>query len=48
MYFWRTNAVVVGDVEIGESSIWFSAMWVRGDVNRIRIGQNVNVQDGAK
>lgn len=45
--FLATNATVVGDVEIGEgSSIWFSAV-VRGDVNSIRIGKNVNVQDGA-
>lgn len=41
------NAVVVGDVEIGENcSIWFHAV-VRGDVNAIRIGDNVNIQDGA-
>lgn len=45
--FLAANAVVVGDVEIGEgSSIWFSTV-VRGDVNSIRIGKNVNVQDGA-
>lgn len=45
--FLAQNAVVVGDVEIGEgSSIWFSAV-IRGDVNSIRIGKNVNVQDGA-
>lgn len=45
--FLAANAVVVGDVEIGEgSSIWFGAV-VRGDVNSIRIGRNVNVQDGA-
>ena len=45
--FLAANAVVVGDVVIGEgSSIWFSAV-VRGDVNSIRIGKNVNVQDGA-
>lgn len=45
--FLAANAVVVGDVVIGEgSSVWFSAV-VRGDVNSIRIGKNVNVQDGA-
>ncbi|MDO5035493.1 MAG: gamma carbonic anhydrase family protein [Porphyromonas sp.] len=45
--FLAQNAVVVGDVQIGEgSSIWFGAV-VRGDVNSIRIGKNVNVQDGA-
>ena len=38
---------IVGDVEVGEaSSIWFNAV-IRGDVNRIRIGERTNVQDGA-
>ena len=41
------NATVVGDVRMGnECSIWFSAV-VRGDVNSIRMGNKVNVQDGA-
>lgn len=41
------NATIVGDVTIGEScSIWFNAV-VRGDVNSIRIGNKVNIQDGA-
>jgi carbonic anhydrase/acetyltransferase-like protein (isoleucine patch superfamily) len=41
------NATVVGEVEMGEGcSVWFSAV-VRGDVNRIVLGNNVNVQDGA-
>lgn len=41
------NATVVGDVVIGEgSSIWFNAV-LRGDVNSIRIGKHVNIQDGA-
>jgi carbonic anhydrase/acetyltransferase-like protein (isoleucine patch superfamily) len=41
------NATVVGDVVIGDDcSIWFNAV-VRGDVNSIRIGNKVNVQDGA-
>ena len=41
------NATVVGDVIMGEDcSVWFNAV-VRGDVHRIRIGNNVNVQDGA-
>ena len=41
------NATVVGDVTMGEGcSVWFSAV-VRGDVNRIVLGKNVNVQDGA-
>jgi gamma-carbonic anhydrase len=39
------DAVIVGDVEVGEdSSIWFGAI-VRGDVNSIRIGARTNVQD---
>jgi carbonic anhydrase/acetyltransferase-like protein (isoleucine patch superfamily) len=41
------NCVVVGDVIIGDNcSVWFSAV-IRGDVNYIRIGDNVNIQDGA-
>jgi len=41
------NATIVGDVVIGDDcSIWFNAV-VRGDVNFIRIGNKVNVQDGA-
>lgn len=41
------NATVVGDVKMGEEcSIWFNAV-VRGDVNAIRMGHRVNVQDGA-
>ncbi len=41
------NSTVIGDVVIGEkSSIWFNAV-VRGDVNSIRIGKYVNIQDGA-
>lgn len=45
--FMAENATIVGDVEIGSgSSIWFNAV-VRGDVNKIRIGKNVNIQDGA-
>lgn len=40
------NATIVGDVEIGkDSSIWFGAI-LRGDVNSIRIGNHVNIQDG--
>lgn len=45
--FLADNAVVVGDVIIGdECSIWFSTV-IRGDVNSIRIGNRVNVQDGS-
>ncbi len=41
------NATVVGDVVMGkECSVWFNAV-IRGDVNSIRIGDRVNVQDGA-
>ena len=40
------DAVVIGDVEIGEdASIWFGSI-VRGDVNYIRIGARTNIQDG--
>ncbi len=45
--FLAPNSTVVGDVEMGdECSIWFNAV-VRGDVNSIRLGNRVNVQDGA-
>ncbi len=45
--FLAPNATVVGDVAMGdECSIWFNAV-VRGDVNSIRIGNRVNIQDGA-
>lgn len=41
------NATIVGDVQAGEEcTIWFNAV-VRGDVNSIRIGNKVNIQDGA-
>lgn len=41
------NATIVGDVVFGHScSVWFNAV-VRGDVNFIRIGNKVNIQDGA-
>ncbi len=41
------NATIVGDVIIGDDcSIWFNAV-LRGDVNFIRIGNKVNIQDGA-
>lgn len=43
--FVTDDAIVIGDVEIGEdSSVWFGAI-VRGDVNYIRIGARTNVQD---
>src|SRR3954465_7518376 len=45
--FIAPNATVVGDVVMGnDCSIWFNTV-VRGDVNFIRIGDKVNVQDGA-
>lgn len=45
--FVAPNATIVGDVVMGsECSIWFNAV-VRGDVNYIRMGNKVNVQDGA-
>jgi carbonic anhydrase/acetyltransferase-like protein (isoleucine patch superfamily) len=41
------NATVVGDVKMGDQcSVWFNAV-VRGDVHYIRLGNKVNVQDGA-
>ena len=43
--FVAETAVVIGDVVMGsECSIWYSAV-VRGDVNKIRLGDRVNVQD---
>lgn len=45
--FLAENATIVGDVVTGdECSFWFNAV-VRGDVHYIRIGNHVNVQDGA-
>ena len=45
--FIAPNATIVGDVMMGdECSIWFNAV-LRGDVNSIRIGNRVNIQDGA-
>ncbi|HYE56366.1 MAG TPA: gamma carbonic anhydrase family protein [Chitinophagaceae bacterium] len=45
--FIAPNATIVGDVIAGDDcSFWFNAV-VRGDVNAIRIGNKVNVQDGA-
>ena len=41
------NATIVGDVSMGEDcSVWFNAV-VRGDVHFIKMGNKVNVQDGA-
>lgn len=45
--FIAPNATVAGDVIMGNNcSVWFNAV-VRGDVNAIRIGNKVNIQDGA-
>lgn len=41
------NATIVGDVVMGnQCSIWFNAV-LRGDVHYIKMGDKVNVQDGA-
>lgn len=41
------NATIIGDVKCGtQCSFWFNAV-VRGDVNYIKMGNKVNVQDGA-
>jgi carbonic anhydrase/acetyltransferase-like protein (isoleucine patch superfamily) len=41
------NATIIGDVSFGAScSIWFNAV-IRGDVHYIKIGDKVNIQDGA-
>ena len=45
--FVAENATIVGDVSFGEKcSVWFNAV-IRGDVNFIKIGNKVNIQDGA-
>ncbi len=41
------NATIVGDVQMGkECSVWFNAV-IRGDVHYIKMGDKVNIQDGA-
>lgn len=45
--FIAPNATIVGDVIMGsDCSVWFNAV-IRGDVNSIKMGNKVNVQDGA-
>ena len=45
--FIAENATIVGDVTLGDDcSVWFQAV-IRGDVNKIIIGNKVNIQDGA-
>ena len=44
--FLADNATIIGDVIIGnDCSIWFNTV-LRGDVNSIRVGNRVNIQDG--
>lgn len=44
--FIAENAVIIGDVVMGDQcSIWYSAV-LRGDVHYIKMGNKVNVQDG--
>lgn len=45
--FIAENATIIGDVVIGEQcSVWYNAV-IRGDVHAIKIGNKVNIQDGA-
>jgi carbonic anhydrase/acetyltransferase-like protein (isoleucine patch superfamily) len=45
--FIAETAVIIGDVKLGnQCSIWYNAV-IRGDVHYIRIGNKVNIQDGA-
>jgi carbonic anhydrase/acetyltransferase-like protein (isoleucine patch superfamily) len=45
--FFAENCVVIGDVTMGDQcSIWYNAV-IRGDVHFIKMGNKVNVQDGA-
>jgi carbonic anhydrase/acetyltransferase-like protein (isoleucine patch superfamily) len=45
--FLAENATLIGDIVMGDGcSIWFNAV-LRGDVHYIRMGNNVNIQDGA-
>jgi carbonic anhydrase/acetyltransferase-like protein (isoleucine patch superfamily) len=45
--FLADNATIIGDVIIGDDcSIWFNTV-LRGDVNSIRVGNRVNIQDGS-
>ena len=44
--FVAETAVLIGDVTVGrDCSIWFGAV-LRGDVNKITVGDRVNIQDG--
>lgn len=45
--FFAENSTIVGDVVMGdECTVWYNAV-VRGDVHYVRIGNKVNIQDGA-
>jgi carbonic anhydrase/acetyltransferase-like protein (isoleucine patch superfamily) len=45
--FFAENSVIIGDIVMGDNcSVWYSAV-IRGDVNYIKMGNKVNVQDGA-
>jgi len=45
--YFAENSSIIGDVVCGDKcSFWFNSV-IRGDVNYIRLGNNVNVQDGA-
>lgn len=45
--YFSENATIVGDVTMGDDcSVWFCAV-LRADVDGIRIGNRVNIQDGA-
>ena len=45
--FIAENATIIGDVEMGNNcSVWYNAV-VRGDVHFIKMGNKVNIQDGA-
>lgn len=45
--YFADNATIIGDVIMGrDCSVWFNAV-LRGDVNPIRIGNKVNIQDGS-
>ena len=41
------SAVVIGDVVIGDNSSVWPLTAIRGDINKIRIGANSNIQDGS-
>lgn len=45
--FVAENATILGEVSFGkECSVWYNAV-IRGDVHFIKIGDKVNIQDGA-